>query len=50
MAIRLNRREFSAGVFAAAGIAPHMARAAEGGKTIALMFDAFDFRLLDHRQ
>jgi ABC-type sugar transport system substrate-binding protein len=42
MAIRLNRREFSAGVFAAAGIAPHMARAAEGGKTIALMFDAFD--------
>jgi ABC-type sugar transport system substrate-binding protein len=43
MTIRLNRREVSAGIFvAAAGIAPRMARAAEGGKTIALMFDAFD--------
>jgi ABC-type sugar transport system substrate-binding protein len=43
MTMRLNRREFSAGVLAAAaGIAPYVARAAEGGKTIALMFDAFD--------
>jgi ABC-type sugar transport system substrate-binding protein len=43
MTIRLNRREVSAGILAAAtGIAPHRTRAAEGGKTIALMFDAFD--------
>src|SRR5580693_8657027 len=43
MTIRLNRREVSAGILAAAaGIAPRMARAAEGGETIALMFDAFD--------
>ena len=42
MTIRLNRREVSAGILAAAaGIAPRMASAAEG-KTIALMFDAFD--------
>ena len=43
MTVRLNRREVSAGILgAAAGIAPHWTRAAEGGKTIALMFDAFD--------
>jgi ABC-type sugar transport system substrate-binding protein len=43
MTVRLNRREVSAGILgAAAAVAPHWARAAEGGKTIALMFDAFD--------
>jgi ABC-type sugar transport system substrate-binding protein len=44
MTVRLNRREFSASIVAAAavGVAPGLARAAEGGKTIALMFDAFD--------
>ena len=40
---QIERREVSAGILAAAaGIAPRMARAAEGEKTIALMFDAFD--------
>ncbi len=43
MTVRLNRREFSAGLLVAAtGMAPQMAHAAEGGKTIALMFDAFN--------
>ena len=44
MTVRLNRREFSASIVAAAavGVSPGVARAAEGGKTIALMFDAFD--------
>src|ERR1700756_2465903 len=43
MTVRLNRREFSASIVAAAavGVSPGAARAAEG-KTIALMFDAFD--------
>lgn len=41
----ISRREFSASVLAAAaaGAMPRVAGAAEGGKTIALMFDAFDF-------
>ena len=40
----ISRREFSTGVLAAAiaGAMPGLASAAEGGKTIALMFDAFD--------
>ena len=40
----ISRREFSASVLAAAaaGAMPRVAGAAEGGKTIALMFDAFD--------
>ncbi len=44
MTIKMNRREFSASVLAAAsaGLAPGLARAADSGKTIALMFDAFD--------
>src|SRR5689334_16665782 len=42
--MRISRREFSAGVAAAvaAGATTRVARAAEAGKTIALMFDAFD--------
>jgi ABC-type sugar transport system substrate-binding protein len=41
--MQINRRQFSATLAAAATSAtiPHLARA-EGGKTIALMFDAFD--------
>ena len=44
MTVRLNRRELSASIAAAAavGVSSGVARAAEGGKTIALMFDAFD--------
>ena len=44
MTVRLNRREFSASIVAAAavGVSAAAARAAESGKTIALMFDAFD--------
>jgi ABC-type sugar transport system substrate-binding protein len=44
MTMKMNRREFSASVLAAAaaGLAPGLARAADAGKTIALMFDAFD--------
>ena len=40
----ISRREFSASVLAAAaaGAMPRAAGAAEGGKTIALMFDAFN--------
>jgi ABC-type sugar transport system substrate-binding protein len=44
MNVRLNRREFSASIAAAAtvGVSAGVPRAAESGKTIALMFDAFD--------
>ena len=42
--MQINRRQFSATLAMAGASAamPRLARA-EGGKTIALMFDAFDF-------